>query len=359
MAIKREREDDQLGKIVMREHHTRTPAEIRARFKITAERKFLRFAQETNLSESDFTTIVLCSMQTLLSPVQQVATGREGQVPCEGYFIVVKTSEPSRPIFEKGFIFFPPQEAFRRTKQAVQNLSNRIAQSHGIDPREYASTGQRWRQQLQSTNDMSMAICKSVDDVAGILDAVVTAADSLRDSKMSTTVFVTDSGSKGAVELALFWMQTQRRMKLSSVAVQTPEMIFGDDWCDEGVIGELPLMGDEHDRCVAHPRSSLNRFGQPFFCARDECRVLHRKLRLYAQYCEASLSTDSGAGQQGGDPLDGSDTESVPEFLKDLQRMEEEEQNAERGCQHPAGDYHVQVDLGSDDDDERAMNFVP
>lgn len=352
--MKRAREE---GDIVLSVVQSRTPAEVRARFKITSERRFLRLAQETNLSDSDYTTIVLCSMQTLLSPVQQVATGREGQVPCEGYFVVVKTSEPSRPIYEKGFIFFPPQESFRRTKPAVKNLSDRIAQSHGIDPRESATAGQRWRQQLQSSNDVSMVVCTSVDDVAGLMDAVVTAADSVRDSKMSTTVFVTDSGSRGAVELSLFWMQTQRRMKLSSVAVKTPEMIFGEDWCDESIIGACPprVGENEMDRCVAHPRSSLNRFGQPFFCSRDECRVLHRKLRLYADYCEASLTLNENndAADDGG-----SDTESIPEFLKDLQRMEEEDEAQQlmnvTASTLPQVD-HVPVEIGSDDDDELAL----
>lgn len=360
--MKREREEELVGRIELHELNTQTPAEIRARFKIKAQRKIVKLVQETKLSESDYSTLVLCSMQTLLSPVQQVATGREGQVPCEGYFIVVKTTEPNVPIYEKGFIFFPPSGTYRSTKQAVNNLKDRIAQSHCIDPSLHLHAGQQWSRALTMANDVSMKICKSVDDLAGVMDAVMTAADSLRESKVSTSVFVTESGSRGSVELALQWMKNQSRMKLSSVCVQTPEMIFGEDWCSEDIIGkDAPRVGgSEFDRCVAHPQTSLNRFGQLFFCARDECRVLHKKLRRYAEYVAASTGdedvvervADAAGGGDGGE-----DSDDIPDFLKDLERMEQEDATRGDGGGMYAvygehGTVRVVVDVGSDDDDE-------
>lgn len=271
----------------------RSSNQINARFKYKKKAKRLRLEQSDE-SEEDNTFVVLCALQTLLAPVRQVKMGLEGQVPCEGYFVVVDVTNPTIPVYEHGFIFFPPNGTFRKTKEAVANLINRCSRVHGIDVlSDVRRTKQRLQESAIAANDFSITICTSIDEMAAVVDKVVTAVSKLKSTQDSTTLFLTEANGHTAAELSLQWMRAQSKMKMSKVAVKELHRTFPDMERVDGLL--TTLSHSSESRCCGHPLTYLNEFGKPFYCCKEAVVHLHKRLVALSDWYDQLAADDDAA----------------------------------------------------------------
>eukprot|EP00331_Platyophrya_macrostoma_P001622 CAMPEP_0176408432 /NCGR_PEP_ID=MMETSP0127-20121128/1950_1 /TAXON_ID=938130 /ORGANISM="Platyophrya macrostoma, Strain WH" /LENGTH=212 /DNA_ID=CAMNT_0017787721 /DNA_START=324 /DNA_END=962 /DNA_ORIENTATION=+ len=135
---------------------------------------------------------------------------------------------------------------------------------------------------------MNTLICTSVDDVARVMDRVISAVDSAKECQDATTVFLTSSLLLKDAQLSFLWMQTQSRMKLSKIEVKDLSECFPS--IDESVMElvRAEVAQDEGScRCVVHPPESLNAFGIPFVCCKLESFKLLKAVQILCETLDA------------------------------------------------------------------------
>lgn len=296
-------------------------ADVASRFKYRQLPRLLALEQ-SDVSNDDMTTIILCAIETLHSPsYDPKLRGLGGLVPCEGYFVVINVENPRQPILEKGFIFFPPSDTFSHKKEAEQNLATRIKTYHGIDATRPGASIGLLRKQLYDSNDLSMSIMTKVDELSGLMQVVTSAAKST--GVVKTCVFVCDADQFNATRMALHWLQARSDVKMPPLCVKKTSEVFPD----MSEIFETLIGADQFsqvlpaNRCVAHPIEKVGSYGNLLHCSKDYCRRLHHQLCKYAEVVHMLAELAEGVKDVVADDgargdISSDDDDDIPSFLK-------------------------------------------
>lgn len=281
--------------------------------------------KQSRSTDDDHSIVVLCAFRTLLAPVQQVGMGMNGQVPCEAQFIAIKPDRPSEIIVNAGFIFIPPIGSYSQKKNALDSLAARVRGAHGIDPRTSFNQRELWKKAALSRSDVDTHVCTSVNEVALVMDRVISAVDCRKESQDATTVFLTSSQLLKEAQQSFLWMQSQSRMKLSKIQIKELRDCFPS--IDDSVMALVKAESAVHERsqrCVVHPPESLSEFGLPFTCCRFEAFKLLKAVQIL---CDAIAEVSSEGRPEGeadagaADNSDGDDSDDAW-WEAELQRME-------------------------------------
>ena len=260
--------------------------------------------ENADYSEADVEVVVLCAMQTLLSPqeIPALSNTLNGQPPCEAYFIVVAADNPSKPLLERGFVFVPERRHFCQKKTALQNLEHRIKAVHGIDPNKRGLVMlcrdrlQAHRQRLQNQNPPNSAGGDEADDyiftselsvvVSQVFQPVLDIVHRNKTEVGSTCLFLTtnDSSAMNQVKLSLKWLFAQSEVKPFRCAIHNLSDVF-PGVSDEA--GQTFEDRNEH-RCVLHSVTNLMPgSSKPY----RECSKLLAR-RLWASLSELAAAID-------------------------------------------------------------------
>jgi hypothetical protein len=279
--------------------------------------------RQGQLSDEDETVLILCSLQTLISPTQQSNFGANGQLPCEGHFIVLDVVNPRYPIFDKGFVFYPPSHLYRQSKDVLQSVELRSKTLHGVDPRRAKIELQRFEVHKKATGSTATIATEKAQDVAHLFEAMF---QSVSKEKLAvgsgTALFVADKKRVSEVKQALLWMQSQpTKFKFPHICVKSIQEVLPEM---DNVLSQFESLTasssstasstttseswkpDAH-RCALHPRTSLNTYGNPLSCCMEEVRRMQHQLVKFSDAADALLkATESDQKAQAEDSTLGS-----------------------------------------------------
>jgi hypothetical protein len=278
--------------------------------------------EDSAYAARDAEIVVLCSVQTLLAPqnIPSLNPALTGQAPCEGYFIVVEAENPSRPLLEIGFIYLPEHRRICQKKSALENLSFRVQNVHGIDPYDRRLLD-RCRSMLRGDEEKRRFV--TTNNLSDLLDKVwQPLLDVIHRNKQelgSTCLFLTsdDSTEIDSVKLSLQWLTAQTETKPFRSAIRTLVELF--PLVNQFPGQERPDPCERGNRCAHHPATTLvPRTGKPFACCKLQAK------RLLWSLCDLSESIDNMGDDSGAESEDELRTEQAKGMV-----------SSSASCSHP------------------------